>query len=93
MGAQRIDGIRAGIDTPCAAYDDLDITCKECVLHSMEQHNSCFKTAERAVRASENKCSIRCRGNETGYCEAVQKVLEVLCGACEKKDCGKGNAE
>lgn len=84
MSAKRTDGIRAGIDTPCIAYDDLDITCKECVVNSVERRQGCFKAVQNKV--GNLTCKGRCEG-----CEAVQKVLEVLCGVCGK--CGKDRVE
>lgn len=79
MSIKRTDGIRAGIDTPCTAFDMSDI-CIECVLNSVEQRQGCFKAVEKSA------CNSTCNDRQA-YCEAVQKVLEVLCSVCGK--CGK----
>lgn len=61
----------------CNAYTD-DEVCNACCNNLVMEKQACYaKPSERAKKA------LNGRDGEQ-YCEAVQKVLDVLCGVCGK---------
>ena len=68
----------------CANFDEEDQICIMCHMGRVERQQSCFKAAERAVsKRVVSEGNLTDRDGER-YCDAVQKVLDVLCGVCGK---------
>lgn len=67
--------IKDNLGTLCGNFDDSDI-CVECCYNRVMTQQACYKPPVKPQKPSEDKGSIRCRGNDWTPCRAVQTLCE-----------------